>query len=58
MTRSDDAEAEWLTRRLEVIEDGLREGIRREVARLRRLGLPVYVYEDGCVVERPKPRAS
>lgn len=51
-------EADIFARRLDQIEDGLREAIRREVARLRRLGLPVYVAENGRVVERPAPRAT
>lgn len=58
MTQQHDPEAEILKRRLDQIEEGLREGIRREVARLRRLGLPVYVAENGRVVERPEPRPS
>ena len=48
-------DAEILANRLEQIEEGLREAIRREVARLRQQGLPVYVAENGRVVERPEP---
>lgn len=58
MNRRDDPEAQALRQQLGEIEEGLREGIRREVARLRRLGLPVYVEENGRVVERPEPRAA
>ena len=58
MSSKDDPEAEALKQQLVDIEEGLREAIRREVARLRRLGLPVYVDEDGRVVERPEPRAA
>lgn len=57
MPEHDDREAEFLEQRLGEIAEGLREGVRREVARLRRLGLPVYVAENGHVVERPEPRA-
>jgi hypothetical protein len=53
-----DPEAEILRQRLDQIAEGLQEGIRREVARLRRLGLPVYVAENGHVVERPEPHPS
>lgn len=52
-----DPEAAILEKRLDQIAEGLREAIRREVARLRRLGLPVYVAENGRVVERPEPPA-
>ena len=45
-------DAEFLQHRLEAICEGLKEGIRREVARLRRLGLPIYVAENGTVVNR------
>jgi hypothetical protein len=58
MSPKDDADAQALKQQLEGIEEGLREAIRREVARLRRLGLPAYVEEDGRVVERPEPRAA
>jgi hypothetical protein len=46
------AAAEFLQQRLEDICRGLKEGIRREVARLRKLGLPIYVAENGTVVNR------
>jgi hypothetical protein len=36
-------DAEFLQQRLEAISRGLMEGIRREVARRRKLGLPIYV---------------
>jgi len=53
------ADAEFLQQRLEAICRGLKEGIRREVARLRKLGLPIYVAENGTVVNRQtiSPRA-
>jgi len=57
MTADRDPEAVLLEKRLDDIADGLREAIRREVARLRRLGLPVYVAENGRVIERPESRA-
>ncbi len=40
-----------LKQRLDDICDGLREAIDREVARLRREGLPIYVSENGRVVD-------
>ena len=46
------ADAEFLQQRLEAICRGLTEGIRREVARRRKLGLPIYVAENGTVVNR------
>ena len=52
-------DAEFLKQRLEAISHGLKEGIRREVARLRRLGLPIYVADNGTVINRQtseKPR--
>ena len=45
-------DAEFLQQRLEDICRGLKEGIRREVARRRKLGLPIYVVENGTVVNR------
>jgi hypothetical protein len=45
-------DAEFLQQRLEAISEGLKEGIRREVARRRKLGLPIYVAENGTVVNR------
>jgi hypothetical protein len=43
---------EFLNERLQQIRSGLEEGIRREVARLRREGLPVYVAgPDGSVID-------
>ena len=51
MDRSE-ADTEFLKQRLEAISHGLLEGIRREVARRRKLGLPLYVAENGTVVNR------
>ncbi|MFH1108148.1 MAG: hypothetical protein V1790_02975 [Planctomycetota bacterium] len=54
-------DAEFLQQRLEAICRGLKEGIRREVARRRKLGLPIYVAENGTVVNRQtsnKPQAA
>jgi len=42
-----------LQRRLDQISDGLKEGVRREVQRLRQLGLPIYVGSNGKVVSMP-----
>jgi len=60
MNRSQ-TDAEFLQQRLEAICRGLKEGIRREVARLRKLGLPIYMAENGTVVNRQtsdKPHAA
>ena len=46
---------EFLERRLDQIAEGLREGIRREVERLRKAGLPIYVAEDGKIVDLNAP---
>ena len=54
-------DTEFLKQRLEGISHGLMEGIRREVARRRKLGLPTYVAENGTVVNRQtsnKPQAA
>ncbi len=45
-------DAEFLKQRLDVITEGLKEGIRREVARLRKLGLPIHVAENGRIVDQ------
>ncbi|MFQ5472786.1 MAG: hypothetical protein ACE5FA_07880 [Dehalococcoidia bacterium] len=47
-----DVDPTYLEKRLDAICDGLKEGVRREVRRLRRLGLPVYVADNGKVVSR------
>lgn len=44
--------AEFLKQRLEAIAEGLKEGIRREIARREKLGLPIYVADNGTVVNR------
>jgi hypothetical protein len=54
-------DAEFLQQRLEDICRGLKEGIRREVARRRKFGLPLYVTDNGTVVNRQtsnKPHAG
>ena len=53
MPRSD-IDPKFLRERLLAISEGLKEGIRREVARLRRLGLPIYVADNGKVVNRQR----
>jgi len=53
--RSDVPTTDFLKRRLNATAEGLKEGVRREVARLRKLGLPIYVAENGTVVNRQKP---
>lgn len=42
----------FLEERLEAISKGLKEGVRREVERLTKLGLPIFVAENGRVVDR------
>ena len=42
----------FLEERLEAISKGLKEGVRREVERLTRLGLPIFVADNGHVVDR------
>ncbi len=41
----------FLKERVRTIVDGLTEGVRREVQRLREMNLPVYVVRDGRVVD-------
>jgi len=50
MQRSD-IDPEFLKKRLEQIAEGLQEGIRREVERLRKLGLPIYVERHGKIID-------
>lgn len=47
------ADREFLLQRLEQISEGLKEAIRREVRRLRELGLPIYIARDGKVIALP-----
>lgn len=54
----DEATRRFLQERLELICEGLGEGVRREVARLRALGLPVYVADGDDVVEAPAKPAT
>lgn len=44
---------EFLKQRRATIVAGLKEGVRREVKRLRKLGLPLYVAQNGSVVALP-----
>ncbi len=41
----------FLEERLDAIAHGLREGVRREIARREKLGLPIYVADNGQVVD-------
>ncbi len=45
-----------LKKRLDDICEGLREAIDREVARLHREGLPIYVSDNGKVVDLQQRR--
>lgn len=47
-----DHRVEFLERRLDDICAGLIEGVRREVERLERLGVPLCVADNGRVVYR------
>ncbi len=51
--RNNDVDATFLKKRLEDISEGLKEGVRREVERLRAEGSPVYVARDGKVIALP-----
>ena len=44
----------FLEERLDAISAGLKEGIRREVERLTKLGLPIYVDDNGRIVDIQK----
>ena len=52
MQRNDIA-PRFLEERLDAICEGMKEGVRREVQRLREAGLPVYVERDGKVLALP-----
>jgi len=47
----DKTEDTLLDRRLDDICEGFREGIDREVERRRREGLPIYVAENGKIID-------
>lgn len=47
----DDAEERLLDQQMDDICEGLREGIDREVERLRREGLPIYVEVNGRIID-------
>jgi len=47
----DEAEERLLDQQMDDICEGLREGIDREVERLRREGLPIYVEIDGRIID-------
>ncbi len=49
--QQDNIDHHFLDRRLEEIIAGLKEGIRREVIRLREAGMPIYVDDNGRVVD-------
>lgn len=53
-----DADREFLERRLEQIREGAREAIRREVEWLKRHNFPVWVCENGTVVDATKRPSS
>ena len=52
-----DLDPGFLQKRLEAISEGLKEGVRREVRRLRQLGLPIYVARNGKVVDLQSEQA-
>lgn len=47
-----DIDQKFLEERLDAISRGLKEGIRCEVQRLTDLGLPIFVAENGHIVDR------
>lgn len=49
---------EHLERRFEQIQRGVVEGIRREVEWLKRHGYPVWVWENGRVVDANEDRSG
>ena len=49
-----EAEERLLDKQLDEICDGLREAVDREVETLRREGLPIYVSDNGRVVDLQK----
>ncbi len=51
---NEEVDQSFLEDRLRTIGEGLKEGIRREVCRLKELGLPIYVAENGRVVDYGK----
>lgn len=56
---SKDVDRQFLEDRLRAISEGLKEGVRREVARLTELGLPIYVADNGKVIDlQAKPRSE
>lgn len=54
MMKDSDARAAFLRKRLDDISEGLKEGIRREIKHLEEQGLPIYVAENGKVVDLQK----
>lgn len=49
---------DFLKRRLDATAEGLKEGIRREIARREKLGLPIYVDDHGTVVDLQSNRMA
>lgn len=49
--RSEDVNQSFLEARLRAIGEGLKEGVRREIRRLTELGLPIYVVDNGRVID-------
>ncbi len=43
-------DTDFIEQRLKDISEGLKEAIRREVERLKQLGIPLYVGQNGKVV--------
>ena len=46
-------DSSFLQERLDQTNNDLKDGVRREVQRLRRLGLPIYLGNNGNVVAMP-----
>ena len=49
---SENVDRSFLEERLRAIGEGLKEGVRREIMRLTELGLPIYVADNGRVIDR------
>ncbi len=54
--QANETEERALDKQLDEICEGLREAVNREVETLQREGLPIYVIEDGYVVDLQEPK--
>lgn len=49
--RSEHVDQSFLQARLRAIDEGRKEGVRREIRRLTELGFPIYVADNGRVID-------